>query len=154
MQVIIMRGLPGAGKDRYIERKWGLTARLDVVICSADHYHMFDGQYRYDPANAAKAHNMCLKWFSMMLGKQVETVVVSNTNTTAVEIAPYYQLALALGYEVKIVHIKCDFETACRRNIHQVPPSTIWAMYQNLLTERMRPWWKEEFVFPDDDILA
>lgn len=152
MEVIIMRGLPGAGKDYWLSRLDEYEPK-GVYRCSADDFHTFTNistgevGYRYDPAKAGEAHNACLKKFAGALAEGYESyVVVSNTNTTAVEIAPYYQLALAYDLPVKIVHVLCDFETACHRNVHGVPPSTIWAMQRNLLTERLPAWWREEFV--------
>ncbi len=144
MKVYIMRGLPGSGKSLWIAKN--LTNR---VICSADHYHETNGGYEFRRENVGKAHNACLEKFTLHLidpGEGLENVVVDNTNTTAVEIAPYYRLAEALNHEVEIIHLRCHPETSFQRNIHNVPMETIWRMWQNLLTERLPPNWKESIL--------
>lgn len=149
MEVIILRGLLGAGKDHWIKANVP-----NAVVCSADDYHMIGGVYRYDPKYAGEAHRRCLEKFidAANIGTFTEdgpaAIVVNNTNTTALEICPYYRVAEALALPVRIVRIHVDFETACRRNVHAVPASTIWAMFQNLYTERLPAWWKEEIAFP------
>lgn len=37
-------------------------------------------------------------------------------------------------------------EAACDRNVHKVPPTIIWRMYQNLSNETLPPWWRESIV--------
>lgn len=77
-----------------------------------------------------------------------ECVIVDNTNFSTWEIASYYRIAQLYNWPVKIVQIHCDFETACKRNTHQVPHDKIWLMQQTLLTERLPSHWKHEIVFP------
>lgn len=149
MQVYILRGLPGCGKSTWINSKANLTRYH--TICSADHYHIgSDGIYKYDPAKAGEAYNLCLRKFTDCVisgGPDVtpggpDLLYVDNTNTTIAEIAPYYRVAEAYGGSPVIVHIPVDFSIACQRNIHKVPPEKIWAMYQNLLTEKLPSHWK------------
>lgn len=78
-------------------------------------------------------------------------LVVDNTNLTAHEISPYYRLAQLFGWDVKIVRVHCDFETAAKRNTHGVPHDRIWQMYQTLHSERLPPYWKEEIVLPETE---
>lgn len=141
MKVYIMRGLPGSGKSSWVKN----FCPTDTV-CSADHFHTVNGEYRYDPKNAGAAHGACLRQFVRALDVGTDVLVVDNTNTTAVELAPYVRLCEAFGIEYEIVNIACDFATACERNIHAVPPATIWNMHQNLMTERIPPYWKQTFV--------
>ncbi len=143
-QVIIMRGIVGAGKSTY--------AKLfpDAIICSADEYHIDeDGIYRFDPANIGKAHDYCLSKFLFAIQDEDidRIIIVDNTNLSIYEIAPYYRLAQIHNLDVKIIRIHTDFEIAARRNIHSVPLERIWQMYQTLLSERLPFHWKEEIVF-------
>ena len=73
-------------------------------------------------------------------------IVVDNTNTTAVELAPYVRLCEAFGVKYEIVFIRVPFGRACKRNVHAVPEATIWNMFQNLLSERLPAWWKIKFL--------
>lgn len=160
MEVIILRGLPGSGKSSWIGEyiiKHSNTmeeAASLFPICSADHYHIKVGGGKYDfkPENQGKAHLACLENFLYSLidpDKDIHTIFVDNTNTTAVEIAPYWQLASLHSIPVKIVRIHCPYEIACRRNVHGVPNSIIWRMYQNLISERLPAHWIEEIVLGD-----
>lgn len=145
MNVIIMRGLPGSGKSTWIQEQV-----IGRIVCSADDYHVgTDGVYRFDPGRAAQAHADCLRKFLLHLrtGSFVH-LIVDNTNTTAWEIAPYYQAALAFGHKPKIIRMHCTFEEACFRNVHSVPVETIWRMQQNLLHERLPAHWAEEIILP------
>ena len=164
MKVVILRGVPGSGKSAYADRLRREAVKLDrmVQVVSADLSHMVGGKYRFDPAKKATAHNDCLNAaLDEMQGgdanlliidntNDANLLIIDNTNTTIYEIAPYYRLAEALGHDVEIVRIHCDFETAMRRNVHDVPRSTCWAMWQNLLTERLPSWWRETVVFSDE----
>ena len=142
LKVVIMRGLPGSGKTTYIKE---FSNRYQVNVCSADFYHMIGGQYRFDPAKAGEAHARCLKNYLDLLASRGR-IFVDNTNTMAWEIAPYYALALAYGADVEIVRLHCSLETACARNIHNVPVSTLVKMERGLLTECLPPHWTERII--------
>ncbi len=156
MKVIIMRGLPGSGKS-YFANRLKLGGR--AVVVSADDAHTVDGVYRFDPAKKAQAHDNCLRQaLEEMKGDyqgfhdtNCALLIVDNTNIAVWEIAPYYRLAEVFDLQVEVVRLHCDFETACRQNVHEVPRSVIWAMYQMLMAEKLPPWWKETILLPCDD---
>lgn len=144
MSVIIMRGLPGAGKSHYVKT-------LDnPIICSADLSHTTGGVYKFDPMKKESAHDDCLKQFVNLLDQFAynigRLIVVDNTNLTAWEIAPYYRLAQVYKQPVEIVRIHCTYEESVKYNQHQVPPEQLWKMYQTLLNEKLPPWWKEKII--------
>lgn len=147
MQVIIMRGIPGSGKSTYVRDQLASKFSRGMYV-STDDFFVCGSTYRFDPKRISEAHASCLRHFVDAVRDDC-TCFVDNTNTTAVEIAPYYALALAYGADVKIVRMVTPFEVAVTRNTHNVPISTIWKMHQNLLTERLPPHWTEEFIFPE-----
>lgn len=163
MQVYIMRGLPGSGKSTWISRHANNPSTLRIV--SADKYHVNSkGVYEYKLENAKAAHDNCLlSYMESLLNyrdlinrgfghlNELQCIYVDNTNTSVWEIAPYYRLAEIYGHKVEIVQFICSVETSLIRNIHKVPPSTIWKMYQNLLTEKLPPHWNLTIIASDQD---
>ncbi len=151
-QVIIMRGLPGSGKSSYIKKLMGGTLEIDPthIICSADDFHMLNGKYVYVAANTGEAHKQCLQKFlhAVQVHPQPSFVFVDNTNTTKEEIAPYYRLAELFTQSIRIVrcHVAPEDVINKIRNTHAVPDSTIWNMHQNILSERLPAYWKEEII--------
>jgi predicted kinase len=145
MKVFILRGLPGSGKTTWIKN----NLLPDAVVCSADHFHMVDGVYRYDPANAGKAHAACLRKYlentlgwPLVHGPRPNHLTVDNTNCTIAEIAPYAALATAYDVPFEVVHVHCTVAEAVARNVHGVPDGTILDMARRLATEPLPPWWK------------
>lgn len=95
MRMFILVGAPGSGKTT-----WAAT-QVGGVICSADHFFTAaDGTYRFDPAGLGYAHSFCFRDAVEAVQDKCRVVVVDNTNTTLVEIAPYVALGRAYGYEV------------------------------------------------------
>lgn len=132
-KVFILRGLPGSGKSTEANR---LETQNNAIIVSADH-SMIDemGVYKFDPTKIGLAHATCMRNFinnvagNLHFGKDV---VVDNTNTTAVEIAPYIAVANAFGWQYEIKLIECDPEIAFSRQTHGVPRKTFDHMERNL----------------------
>lgn len=153
MQVVIMRGLPGSGKSTWVRSQLAKPEFKQWMSVSADDYFIVGSTYRYDPKKIGEAHASCLRRFvAELYSMRPEApggVFVDNTNTTTVEIAPYYALSLAYGAGVKIVRTNCFFEVPTTRNVHGVPASTVWRMYQNLLSERLPPHWVEEIIWTE-----
>jgi predicted kinase len=145
--VFILRGIPGAGKSRLTKRL--KKNRKDAAVVSADDFFVdYDGVYRFDPSRLGEAHSYCLFSFLEWVERRKRTVIVDNTNTTAVEIAPYAALALAHGYNVQIITIKANAREAARRNVHGVPVETVLRMAKRLKEEtpRLPPWWPHKYA--------
>lgn len=150
MRVFIMRGIPGSGKSTWVKNAWGANEKEDWSIWSADKYHIENGIYRFDPKRAPEAHAWCLKNFIReLVSGEADVLVCDNTNTAVWEIAPYYQAALAFGYQPEIVHVVCDLATAGHRNTHNVPATTIHRMWLNIVNEPLPSWWNITTVIED-----
>ncbi len=143
MNIILMRGLPGAGKTSWVQ----MNGDIPRIVCSADDFHMVDGVYRYDPKRISEAHDWCFKKYLhyAQLGEK-GFLIVDNTNTTMVEIAPYARVASALKIPFKIVYIYCDPLVAHLRGTHGVPFSTMLKMHKALMNEEVPPWWPQEII--------
>jgi len=151
--VVVMRGLPGSGKSHFIRT----TIPYSVAV-SADDFFVTDGKYQFDITKLNLAHKACLRNFDKLLNKQLlgtNTLVVDNTGTTVVEIAPYVQLALAHGHSVIIATILERPETAHAQNTHGVPLVAIQAMHKRMqpFYDELPPWWNtEELVLAEKAI--
>lgn len=141
--VIILCGISGSGKSTRVAKCYP-----DATVCSADHYFIVKGEYKFNPALLPDAHGACLRSFVSALMRSEKLIVVDNTNSTIPEVAPYAALALAFGYNLKIEILKTDVETAAKRNLHGVPKETITKMAERLetLKESLPPWWPCEEV--------
>lgn len=131
MKVIILRGLPGSGKSTYAKSLKGYN-----ILCSADDYHMVNGEYKYKKENMGEAHQACLKLFLDYCKEEnaqdVDNLVVDNTNTTSLEFSTYIKIAEVYGYEIELLEFECDIETSFNRNLHNVPLFAIEKMANNL----------------------
>jgi predicted kinase len=138
--LIILRGLPGAGKSSWIRERFlnvtpfGLAPENfdGPVTVSADHYFTdLNGNYRFDVTKLGPAHAaaQCNLVKALKAGKTL--VIVDNTHTTKWEYALAYELGRAFGYDTNVVSL---FDGGCtdvelfERNTHGVPLETIQAM--------------------------
>ena len=137
MKAIILCGASGSGKST-----WASTNHPDAIVVSADHYFIGDdGVYRFDPTKLGDAHGSCLRHFvKFAQSMTTDTVIVDNTNTTLVEIAPYVAVARAYGVEpeIRVWHTwpvagTEDYERIVRRNTHGVPVEAVTAMRGRLI---------------------
>lgn len=141
-----MSGVPGAGKSTWIkDQPWFNRS----ITYSADHYFLKDGVYQFDPSKLGEAHGQCLRQF--IEGCQTHStsawgkdgiLVVDNTNTTAIEIAPYYSIAKAYGYQVTLVSLWITPAEAFKRCIHGVPQNSIANMLRRMTEDSLPRHWK------------
>ena len=138
-QVLILSGLPGAGKTYLCKL---LPAHAMKV--SADDYFMCSGKYDFNPTLLPKAHNHCLSLFVASIKDSEKLIVVDNTNLSAWEIAPYYRLAEVNGYRPTIIRCYCDPYKAFLRQVHGVPAHQFFNMAGRFLANDLPPFWRVE----------
>tara|TARA_B110000503_G_scaffold141849_1_gene236663 strand:- start:1838 stop:2347 length:510 start_codon:yes stop_codon:yes gene_type:complete len=145
LQVIIMSGVSGAGKDTWIKKFQETNPDVKTFVVSADSYFTTkDGVYNFNPSKLGEAHNACIRDFIQHVRNYIEedgVVFVNNTNTTSEEIAPYYAIASAYGAEVELVTVYALPHIAAKRNVHGVPEKGIQAMHDRIQARKIPPFW-------------
>ena len=116
-ELILFRGLPGAGKST-------LASVLCDVCLSADDFFMdAEGAYHYDKSKIKAAHEDCLTRTAEAMASGVERIGVANTFTESWEMEPYFRLASAEGYRIHAVIV--ETRGHYRQNVHGTPISVI-----------------------------
>lgn len=118
--LIIVRGLPGAGKTSFAYKALGLSH-----VCTADDYHMINGKYEWKAERANYAHKKCQEKCEKLMKINARKITVANTSTTEKELEPYYELAKKYGYTVFSIIVENRHNGT---TIHNVPEETIQKM--------------------------
>ena len=117
-QLILFRGLPGAGKS-------SLAEALCHDVYSADMYFERTGEYHFDPKELPIAHEWCRSHVESALHAEVPTIGVANTFTRDWEMKAYFELAEKYNYRISTVIVENRHNS---ENIHGVPVNTIEQM--------------------------
>ena len=122
-QLIIVRGLPGAGKSTFAETYATVLQRSGVVVKGPFEADQFfnnpqTGKYEFDASKLGAAHQACFNNVELCLHQNAECVIVSNTFTTERELKPYIELATKLNYQVTSLVVE---NRHGNKSIHDVP---------------------------------
>lgn len=155
--VLILRGLPGAGKSTYARKRadqflaeHNLTGL--VSICNADQYPgLYNADMEIDFSKMSDAHDWCFATFCEACEFAYASnhlIIVDNTNTTLSEMAPYRMVARRHKLDVKFVHVESRLvaEDLAARTIHNVPARNIATMRERW--ETLPTYWEEEHIYP------
>jgi predicted kinase len=119
-ELILLRGLPGAGKST-------LATLLGGKYVEADMYFIDEvtGEYKFNQRDLPKAHNWC-KWnVSDWMENEHELIVVANTFTQEWEFKEYHELAKQHGYRVHSLIVE---NRHGNKSVHNVPDATMGNM--------------------------
>lgn len=133
----ILSGCQGSGKSTWAKSK------TSAITVSADDYFTVGSSYHFDHTKLGKAHAECFR-NAILTVQANQDCIVDNTNSTTLEIAPYYQLAKAYNYNVVIVKVKCDVNKAASRNVHGVPEQGVKATASRCANLKLPPYWDVE----------
>lgn len=119
-KVIILRGLPGAGKTELCK------ALQNHIYVSMDDYWTRDGQpYRFEKSEmrTAVAWTHTKFYEALRDGQEKESalIVVDNTHTRTWEMDFYYDAASRAGWDVQFVRVEADIMVCMKRCQHPVP---------------------------------
>ena len=99
-QLILLRGLPGAGKSTFA-KNFTPSPHLE-----ADMFFVENGEYKFDASKLKEAHQWCRDKTEWWMELEERTIVVSNTFTQEWEMEAYYELAKKHGYRVHSVIVE------------------------------------------------
>lgn len=116
--LIICRGVPGAGKSTFAHL-------LGRAVCSADDYFTYGEEYKWSADKVGTAHAWCQRKCRRFMKKQVERIIIANTNTTEREMQPYFELAKIFNYNVFSIIVENRMST---KSVHNVPEKTLKKM--------------------------
>jgi hypothetical protein len=161
-QVIILRGVSGAGKSALAEEMFCKANKGVVssggsrtIVVSADHYMLDENEeYAFDFSRLQECHGKCLTRYVNLVqhaagNNGIDAVIVDNTNGSLWEVSPYAQLALAYGHRLKVITLICDPAVAAGRSIHGTPASIILAKDLQIrkTAAKMSSRWNQEIRF-------
>lgn len=111
--LILLRGLPGAGKSTFANYIWESKA-----IFEADKYFYDDkGNYKWNGDLLEQAHQWCQKGVEDAMVDNFGEIIVSNTLTTEKEIEPYMVLAEKYGYSVVSLVVENRHGNSSQHNV-------------------------------------
>jgi predicted kinase len=124
--LILLRGLPGAGKTTLAEVILQSSQGVRPDVISADNYFMDDkGNYNFDVSKIKETHNSCQQICAERMRLEFSKVVVANTFTEQWEMEPYFEMAERYNYRVHSVIIENRHDG---KNIHNVPEDKLKQM--------------------------
>ncbi len=140
-KMIIMRGIPGAGKStkaKSLVFEGVIHSTDDVIEATGNYRKFFETMIEANNfGDLNRAHSTNFKNAKESMIKGVSPIVIDNTNIKANEAKNYVVEALKLGYDdanISIVDVGTgglDAEVLAARNTHGVPLDKIQAMVQS-----------------------
>ena len=101
--LILLRGLPGAGKTELAK----VLASEKWPMHSVDDYFTDEkGNYEFRFAENHQAYRQCLEHTEASMQSGTEKIFVHNTFTMDWEIEPYFELAKKHGYQVHVLTVE------------------------------------------------
>ena len=124
--LILLRGLPGAGKTTLANSILLVKYTTESDVLSADDFFMGEnGHYEFDSSKLKDAHNYCQFRCSEKMRQGAQRIVIANTFTQEWEMEPYFKMANVYGYRVHTVIVE---NRHGGENVHNVPEDKLQQM--------------------------
>ena len=136
-RLILIRGLPGAGKTTLVEHLVNIidsiSLNADIItnedlvfsICADDCWDIPYTKETFNSVDLYKAHCRCKNLVEQYMDRDFGTIFVHNTFTTEKEMEPYFELADKYGYQV--ITLIVENRHGCK-SVHEVPDKTMEKM--------------------------
>ena len=116
--LILVRGLPGAGKTT-------IAKLFDGCTMCADEYFDVYLKGKFIAEELPMAHHWCRNRAEYHMEIESPTIVVHNTFTEGREMQPYFELARKYGYKVHTIIVE---NRHGNKSVHNVPEKTMERM--------------------------
>jgi len=155
--VFILRGVPGSGKNTWIQNYITCTEIKRYSILSAnDHFIETDGAFHFNPRELPKAHAKCFRSFFRTLKKGCPYIFITNPNAQVWEYENYEAVALHHGYTVHIIELPCSDEEGVEffreRSAHKIPLTNCKAMYDRWQSDEEAECEEEDISYNGDSL--
>ena len=125
-EVIIIRGVPGIGKDSYVYTLEKDTNNIFTII-NSDQFFIRKDKYKFNFKEITKAENECFDKYHKNLALGVNKIYITNVNNKKWMYNNYIHLAYTYNYKVKIIELVCNDKHYLhyfkKRSSHNVPLS-------------------------------
>lgn len=118
-ELILLRGLPGAGKSTLAKTFNGLHLEADMFFITES------GEYVFNPSNLPLAHQWCNHEVEIAMSAVQPMIIVSNTFTQEWEMESYMNLADKYGYRVFSLIVENRHGNV---NVHNCPEDKVEVM--------------------------
>ena len=128
MKLILLRGLPGAGKSTFAQfLSNDNTKYIEADLFFTDSF----GKYTFDPTLIGEAHEFCQEMTEIFIAGG-NNVVVSNTSTTEKEVKVYQDIADMYGAEFISLIVENRHGNS---SVHGVPEETVKKMKDRFMVK-------------------
>lgn len=136
--LIILRGLSGSGKSTLAQqlRNDRTSKGSKCAVLSADDFFMKNGQYCWHEDKLFAAHRSCQAKANSCMKKQLDTIIIDNTNIRKKEMIPYVALAREYNYFVTIR----EPDTSWKSDINQLEHTNVHGLNQSQLLRQKSNW--------------
>lgn len=133
-EVIIVRGVPGVGKNTYVYTEEKNTNNIFTIV-SNDQFFTTNNDYIFSRKDITKAENCCFNKYYNNLILGINKIYVTNVNNEKWMYENYIKLANTYGYHVRFVELYCsDKDTLFyfnKRSSKNVPLTYSKNVYKN-----------------------
>lgn len=132
-EMIIMRGLPGSGKSTLAIKL--ANEKTSSVILSTDDTFMAGQWYLWCPEGLYYAHRLTQLKTTEACHREIERIIIDNTNIKHVHYDSYIEIATTYGYKIRIQMPETSWawniHECAVKNRHGVPLEAIQKMAEN-----------------------
>ena len=133
-EVIIIRGVPGSGKNCLIyDLEYDNNSNFSII--SFNDFFIKDGTYKFDRTLINKAYSYSFQKFINCLQINIPKIYINNINNNKWMYNNYIILAQIYNYKVKIIEILCDDQNYLyyfnKRSKHNTPMNYSKNIYNN-----------------------